>query len=204
VGGEPHPIDQRIEDACQRFGFRQSWRLWYHPRAWAEQRRPLVLSINPAAGGSGVTSGTDHGRYSQEAGSAFDVEDWGQRSLVKDPIPQYIQLAGLGVEDVAYVNWVPFRSPSSNDLTNHPQWREIKQWCRDLWRDLLSYPRCNHGGSSVSVPSHAMDCAASWDSLARSQRRSRRAAVVTPRPSEWMSIPRGRCGWSRCPIPAAG
>jgi hypothetical protein len=130
-------IEHRIEDACQRFDFSQSWRLWYHPRSWAEQRLPLVLSINPAATGSSNERWAHHGCYSQEAGSAFEVEDWGPRSLVQDPTPQYMKLAGLGVKEVAYANWVPFRTASSNDLTNHPKWRDINAWCCELWRDLL-------------------------------------------------------------------
>ncbi len=127
-------IEQEIESAYHRFGFSEGWRLWYHPKAWVEQPGPLVLGINPASGGDWAS----HGRYSQEAGSAFKVENWGQRSLVQDPVPQYLRLAGLDITKVSYANWVPFRTPSTQLLTeNRARWKEIRQWCKGLWGALL-------------------------------------------------------------------
>lgn len=128
-------IERHIEQAYQHFGFDQGWRLWYHPRSWADRRLPvLVMPINPGVGGAWQ----NHPRYSQERGSAFKVEEWGPLSQMKDPIPQLLTLAGLNIEKLVYANWVPFRSNREQVLTKHPRWGEINNWCVDLWQQILA------------------------------------------------------------------
>ena len=125
-------IEQRIEEACRHFGFDKSWRLWYHPRAWAEERRPLVLGIHPAAGGNWRS----HGRYSQERGSAFLVEDWGAHSKIQGPILEYLRIARLSVTGVSLCQLGAVPRHGEKALRQH-RWSDLNKWCRGLWRELL-------------------------------------------------------------------
>lgn len=127
--------EQHIEEGYRQFGFKLGYRHWYHPRSWVDRfPQVLVMPINPGFSENWAS----HGRYSQEKGSAYLVEDWGPNSLVRDPIPQILRMASLSIESVAYANWVPFRAKMEKDLTKHPDWSHINRWCVDLWRQLLA------------------------------------------------------------------
>lgn len=120
-------IEKRYRDLGYRFG----WRFITCPQRNASRAKLLLVSLNPA--GREV-----HGpAWSQEAGSAYRVESWGGRPAGSSPLQRQVQqlfgFLGLADEEVFSAHWVPFRSPSWDELEQRD---EAEAFATELWRWL--------------------------------------------------------------------
>jgi len=127
-------LRQRIQQKYTEYGFRNGWRLWYHPLSILD-RSPEVLFMGINPGGSGQNP--SHGTYSQERGCAYLVENWGGNSQVKEPVPELFKAADLNITTAAISNFIPFRSEGEGKLKLNPQYKQMLRWCDDLWSELL-------------------------------------------------------------------
>lgn len=127
-------LNHLIQQKYAEYGFNKGWRLWYHPLSVLDvEPEVLFLGINP--GGSGHNP--NHGTYSQERGCAYLVENWGLHSQVKEPVPELLKTAGLDITTTAISNFVPFRSEGEAKLKQNPNYKQMLQWCDELWAEVL-------------------------------------------------------------------
>jgi hypothetical protein len=131
-------LSQSIQQKYAEYGFNKGWRLWYHRLSILDQSpQVLFMGINP--GGSGHNP--NHGTYSQERGCAYQVENWGSNSQVKEPVPELFKATGLDITTAAISNFVPFRSEGEGKLKQNPHYKQMLRWCDELWAELLEEVR---------------------------------------------------------------
>lgn len=123
----------RIQQAYDELGYEIGWRFMTCPAGNFENPRVLVISLNPSGR-------IEHGpRWSQEAGSAYEVESWaGQiagRAALQIQIQRLVKHLGVNFSQVASAHFVPFRSQRWADLANQAA---AVQFSRGLWADFVS------------------------------------------------------------------
>lgn len=139
IHDEPIVKAAEIESEYRRLGYSYGWRFLTCPQENAATAKLLLVSLNPA--GREV-----HGpAWSQQLGSAYRVESWGGRPVGAAPLQRQIQamfaLLGLRDDEVFSAHYVPFRSPSWNDLDHKD---EAEAFSAKLWNWLkpkLSFDR---------------------------------------------------------------
>lgn len=129
---EPIVKAAEIESEALRLGYEMGWRFITCPQRNAESAKLLFVTLNPGGRQSRDRS------WSHEAGSAYRVESWeggepGQNRLQKQ-VQAMFQFLGLRDEEVFSAYYVPFRSPSWNEL---PRRDEAEIFARGLWSWLL-------------------------------------------------------------------
>lgn len=122
-----------IDFTADRLGYDLGWRFMMCPEAMMRTAAVAIVGLNP--GGR-----RRHGpTWSSEDGNAYWTESWGGQAVGMDPLQRQIQqLAGklkVGQQDVFAAQFVPFRSNSWGDLTNH---REAVEFARQLWTWTLA------------------------------------------------------------------
>lgn len=138
---EDEPVLQagEIEKEYRRLGYEFGWRFITCPQENAKTAKLLLVSLNPA--GRGI-----HGpAWSQELGSAYRVESWGNYGVGAAPLQRQVQamfsLLGLRDDQVFSAHYVPFRSPSWAELENRIA---AEAFAKKLWTRLkprLSFER---------------------------------------------------------------
>ena len=117
-----------IETEYHRLGYDRGWRFMMCPQANISSAKLLVITLNP--GGSGVHGTT----WSHEAGNAYCIESWGEIEAGKAKLQRQMQsmydFLGVGPEEVFTANYVPFRSPTWQDLGRKP---EAMAFAEYLW-----------------------------------------------------------------------
>lgn len=135
----PTVTPERINAAYDRLGYGAGWRFMTCPQRNFGNPKVLLVSLNPSGR-------VEHGpRWSQEDGSAYVIEGWGNADPGQSPLQVQIQrmVAQLGVnwDEVASAHFVPFRSQRWADL-DHP--REAVDFAKGLWADFVYGMRPDH------------------------------------------------------------
>jgi hypothetical protein len=122
-----------IQQEYDRLGYSLGWRFLTCPESHATDPKALIISLNPAGR-------EEHGPpWSQEAGSAYVVESW--KGLPAGNAPLQIQVQrlverlGLDIGQVLSGHFVPFRSPSWDELAHR---EEAISFGKKLWYQFAS------------------------------------------------------------------
>jgi hypothetical protein len=133
-----------IESAHVRLGHRLGWRFLTCPRStFVTYPKVALVTLQPGGNRDWFPALP---RYSQERGSAYEVEDWG-RGVGLDPLQYQVQMffdalasrvgASSGHKLLAESlssHFVPFRAPRFKDTPNK---RETLAFSRALWTKIL-------------------------------------------------------------------
>lgn len=122
-----------IQREYDRLGYSLGWRFLTCPEAHAKNPEALIISLNPAGR-------EEHGpAWSQEAGSAYVVESWKGYPPGKAPlqiqIQKLVERLGLGFDQVLTGHFVPFRSPTWDEL---PHREDAINFGKKLWYQFAS------------------------------------------------------------------
>lgn len=128
---EPVVKAAEVETKYRELGYRAGWRFITCPQANASRAKLLLVSLNPAGS-------VAHGpAWSQEDGSAYRIESWNGLPAGFAPLQRQVQrlfaFLDLSDADVFSAHWVPFRSPSWNELDRKV---EAETYALQLWRWL--------------------------------------------------------------------
>jgi|APTNR8051073442_1049403.scaffolds.fasta_scaffold05976_5 hypothetical protein len=128
----------KIEEAHNKLGYSLGWRFLSCPEARLRDAKTAIITLNP---GGNVR---DFPEWSQELGNAYAMESWKSKSAGEDKIQIQInrlcELIGEDINEVLTSHFVPFRSPSWNELQN----RELAfEFSRQLWTWALSVSQIN-------------------------------------------------------------
>jgi hypothetical protein len=114
--GVHEDLQERVKAEYRARNDRLGWRLFSCPCANVLTSGIVFLGLNP--GGTRATS--DHGEYSCEDGSAYEIESWLDYPAGKAPLQRQVrslfQLLNVKPHDVLSGNLIPFRSKSFADL----------------------------------------------------------------------------------------
>ena len=118
-----------IQAEHDRLGLSLGWRFMMAPERNLESSDVAIIGQNP--GGRRVHGTT----WSQEEGSAYVIESWGDQAAGSDPLQQQIrrmcEMLRLDPSAAFTAQYVPFRSNSWAELPRKP---EALNFSRRLWR----------------------------------------------------------------------
>ena len=122
-----------IQREYDRLGYSLGWRFITCPESQATDPEALIISLNPAGR-------KEHGpSWSQEAGSAYIVESWKGLPVGKAPlqiqVQRLVELLGLSFDQILSGHFVPFRSPSWDELAHR---EEAISFGKKLWYQFAS------------------------------------------------------------------
>lgn len=128
-----------IESIYESLGYVLGWRFLTSPRKTLSPKTEVCLvTLNPGGSADDLVNP----RASNEQGSAYVVESWGNdppgRSRLQIQVQTLFQLAGIETETVLSGHLVPFRSVSWDSLQNKP---EAMRLGVALWTRVLDYVR---------------------------------------------------------------
>lgn len=126
---EPLVKAAAIESEYRRLGYSYGWRFITCPERNADHAKLLLVSLNPAGR-------AQHGpAWSQESGSAYLVEAWGDLPVGAAKLQRQVQamfsLLDLSPDEVFSAHYVPFRSPSWDALARRD---EAEAFSHGLWQ----------------------------------------------------------------------
>ncbi|MEV8468638.1 uracil-DNA glycosylase family protein [Fluviibacterium sp. DFM31] len=133
----PDFILKKISDEYARRGDTHGWYFLYGPLAALQGAEVAIVGLNP--GGVGTP---DDICVSEERGSAYVVQKWGNHAPGQAPLQQQVRklFEALAVDPQAVLagNVVPFRSPSWADLAEP---KSAVSFGQSLWHEIFDHAR---------------------------------------------------------------
>ncbi|MEO8723517.1 MAG: hypothetical protein ABI395_08360 [Sphingobium sp.] len=131
---KPSVTQERIEDAYRTLGYRDGWRFMSCPQANFANPSTLLITLNPGGGaGQDVANPT----WSQERGSAYLHEAWGDRPVGQESLQIQVQklfeMIDQPIDKAGSAYFIPFRSARWANLENRDK---AVAFARSLWVDF--------------------------------------------------------------------